>query len=491
MSKSITPFVKLEVECLEDKILPSGNLLWPITLPGNPVLSLMNTYGQYVSTTAGIVLHSGIDILVPNILQTPVRPIQFGNGETVFGVGLPPFFNAPSRLISVRGATNGFNYLHTVPGLNPNFQRWIPGDVVGIIPANRPFGAVELGGNQFPRHLHLDYTDIIADPRFVIGGVPTILRPMNDPLAFLTPLNDLVAPFVSNDIHFRIAQDDTQQLNQILPQTPQNVGQALEGIITSHKYFQEVAGGRLLIGAKARMVAAGLNARSAVSNIADIDIIASMFDQTAAGGRLLNVRRNWFRIAGESFGKDTGWISSFMFAGEFLGAGQTMNQFNSSDLTRVVYEHDRQSFSNGPVLPGPGNQTAFWYIMTNTDGNNIVELADRGRFWNSNVSIGNAWNAGNGADAISNATSEFPDDFYTISVSAEDEALNVSLPKNLKVLLVNWERTLQTSADSYDIGNTIRVNGGTGYRANQDVALHLVPAGATAAAPPTTTVLNN
>ena len=181
----------LRLERLEDRIVPLHDLPWPVTPSANPLLT---TYGQYQEfQSAGIYLHPGIDILVSG---TPTASaIQPGVVHGVKNNGAPnPAWN---RWVSVRSDENGWNYLHIAPGNNPQGMVWAAGNQVPATDPRQVMGTVQ----AFPgglNHLHLEYTATNAD-----GRIPTLLRPLADPLAYLTSLNDQTRPTVSSNIMFR------------------------------------------------------------------------------------------------------------------------------------------------------------------------------------------------------------------------------------------------------------------------------------------------
>lgn len=432
-------FCSFRLEELEDRTLPAGVLPWPVAPAAGQSLALRMTYGEF-NEQGGIVTHAGIDIYVP--ANTAVTAIQAG---TVHGVDPQP---APGGTISVTSVGGGWNYVHIAPGMNPaTGMVWSAGDNVA---AGQQLGTVQVfGGGQ--EHLHLDATAGNADARF-----PLLLRPTTDPLNWLTSLNDTVRPTVSNDIKFRRAADDS---NGTTTPVPGQAGMFNEAPSQTHHYFFEVdAANRLVIGALGPMRdAQGNNAAGS----SDFDIIASMSDQVLAGGVQVGVKRTWFRATGQRWAGDTLWVNSHWFAGEFFGAGQDYNSFYSSALTRVIYENDAQANS---TQFGP-----YWYTLTNESGDNVVQLADRNRFWNSNVSSGRPWNDP-ANDAARNANAQYPDDVYTIRVSAQDEAGNET-EASRTVVLANWARDVRMGLAP---NGDIRVLGGSQYTANQSVPLYVV-----------------
>jgi hypothetical protein len=140
----------------------------------------------------------------------------------------------------------------------------------------------------------------------------------------------------------------------------------------------------------------------------------------------------------------------------------------------VVYENDYTSPSNA----SPTETISYFHIVTNTDAaNTIVDFADRLRYWRSKVTQGSAWNDINSTEAVNNARGAFPDDYYTITVTARDAAGNVGT-KTQKVLLDNWLQVFavaQVRSDPADPPGTTRLRfTGSEWTANATVKLYRV-----------------
>ena len=151
---------------------------------------------------------------------------------------------------------------------------------------------------------------------------------------------------------------------------------------------------------------------------------------------------------------------------------RSYKNFVTFNVTRSIYENDVRSNSE---LFGP-----YYYIATNNAnkaGNfalgSDLKPTDRNFYWNSAVQSGGVWN-----DAVhvasGNASSQFPDDVYEVTVKAYDQSGNEG-QKTVRVLLTNWLRSVSTDKRSYQANEAIQITGGVQFRANQTMPLFAVP----------------
>jgi hypothetical protein len=434
------------LEQLEERCLLTGNLPWPVTPPAGQSLSLYDTYGQFVGA-GGLHFHEGIDIIAA--ADTTVTAVEKGwISFRQFGpVGAPQ----NSLVVEICGVDrahpdHGWNYIHTIPGTNPRTHAtWAegdqvnPGDVLGRV-STFPAGA------EFPTHLHLDRTSAVVDD--LVPGVP-ILRPFANPLDYLQALNDTTAPTVSADkIHFRLAADEAA---------------------AAPRYFTDTLDGKIILGAQAQV--SGSN--GAVSpGSANIDIAADIYDQLQPGGNRLGAYSVGFSLTGMTWGDQTGNVTPFLFSGAFLGPAQDMTALRDAARVRTVYATDPYSQSV--------TDKDFWYTLTNSPvaaagDHPPITAADSAVYWKSNVEGGNRWNATTVAAAADNAGAAFRDDFYSVNVFADDANGNKGQAQTT-VLLVNYVRTVRTSAPEYSTTDPIIVTTGDQYTARQLVPLYILTA---------------
>src|SRR6185436_17553886 len=178
------------------------------------------------------------------------------------------------------------------------------------------------------------------------------------------------------------------------------INQEESKLLGNHGYFNTVDFSEAKI--VGHYAPAKTSAGVSVGGSSNIDIVANARDMILAAGPIVGVRSIEFKAAGQFAGKTIPIVRPIDFAAEFVpdpnqkGSIQDYESLRISDLTRVVYENDITSPSNAQA-PDP---LKFFHIITNTDGANSVEVADRKRYWRSKVTQGSAWNAIDSVEAV-------------------------------------------------------------------------------------------
>lgn len=113
-------------------------------------------------------------------------------------------------------------------------------------------------------------------------------------------------------------------------------------------------------------------------------------------------------LVGIKLGRTAFELKSFDFKGEFApdtkNAGrQTQESVRDAALVRTVYENDAE-------LHHYSSTDNFFYTVTNTDGDQLVQANDRTKSWITGAIEGSAWNAVGAQPAPNNAKSSYPDD---------------------------------------------------------------------------------
>ncbi|MBX9581098.1 MAG: hypothetical protein K2X87_12385 [Gemmataceae bacterium] len=299
-----------------------------------------------------------------------------------------------------------------------------------------------------PHHIHVEATAATEDPTF-----PGLLYPVDDPLVRLDPAKtgDMTPPTVG-DIRFMRGEDDNNIPHDLIGgknTTPASQYKILQDEFprTDHGYFENQDYSKAWIVGHLAPAEDG-DARP-VGGTSNIDIIADATDKVS-GPLTVGIRSIAFSAKGQFAGKQIPTVTPFNFANIFVWdpnrppGTQDHDALLITDLTRVVYQHDRHSWSNAEPSVGP---VRYFHILTNTDGilnkngepNTVVDFADRNRYWRSKVTQGAAWNDIGSTEAVSNAKGAFPDDYYTITVTAKDAA-GLSTTKTVPVLLDNWQQ---------------------------------------------------
>jgi hypothetical protein len=423
---------RLAVEQLEERCVLA--LPWPVDTAS--IVGIAATYGQFddrtnVGAPGRIHFHEGIDILVG--AGTKVYAIEDG---TVAAVNNNPT-NPYNSWVSVSTTADaGWNYVHITPdpalakGAKVTQGKTLLGTVIAY------------PGDAKQTHLHLDAAGG-PDPSF-----PTLLRPIDDPLARLDPLGDTIGPWVGN-VYFMRGEDDNNIPHKLTGGFPTSIGTTKQlqdepDPRDDHGYFYELDYSKAMtVG---HYAPARTSAGVAVDGTSNIDIIADATDRITAGDpRLVGVRSIEFKAAGQLIGKTIPTVRPFDFVGEFvwdpnrLPRQQNYDSLRISDLTRVVYQNDATS----PSTAHPAALiNTFFHIVTNTDAaNSLIDFEDRKRYWRSKVTQGSAWNDIGSTEAVNNAKGAYPDDYYTITITARDAA-GRSDSRTGRVLLDNWVQSV-------------------------------------------------
>ncbi len=458
-----------------------AGLSWPV--PVASIGGIVSTYGQFDNRTDGkpgaIHFHEGVDVLVGK--GTEVRAIEAG---TVVGLDTDQGYS--NHISIATTADSGWNFIHLTPtaALAQAYQQAKQLGKSITVGANDLIGNVaESPSPNLPTHLHIDAA---GSPE---PNDPAWLRPVDDPLARLTPLGDTTPPTMG-DVHFMRGEDDLNPNATALTDgsntTPPSKYLVLQNEIprTDHGYFLEADySGAKIVGhlapAKTSPTDTSPNG-TPVGGSSNIEVIANASDKiTANDPQPVGIRSIEFSAAGQLVGRTIPTVRPFNFAGQFVFdpnepfGTQTYDALRMSDLTRVAYENDYTSPSNDD----PSATISYFHILTNTDGaNSVVDFADRARYWRSKVTQGAAWNDINSTEAVNNAKGAFPDDYYTFTVTARDAAGNAKSTTQ-KVLLDNWLQsvTYQTILDPLQPPGFHRVRvDGSQFTANSTVNVYLM-----------------
>lgn len=346
---------------------------------------------------------------------------------------------------------------------------------------NRTLGKVlERQGAALPDHLHLEY-ETGPETWFNASGDPNYefsFRPSEDPLDRLTPLGDGISPVV-NDLFFRYGTNDafgdtSGPLSAGVLTPAGNRVEQSETWSETHRYFKQLDfSNSTIVGARA--FGRDFNNNTG-PGVPDIDIIGEVYDRVLNQGRKLGIKKIGFGLIGSQVGRSAGDTASFNFTGQFApdaknGGVQTIESLWDAALVRTVNEYDAE-------LHHTRSSDNFYYTVTNTDGNQKVEAADRRRAWITMAIQGSAWNAVDAQRAPNNARSSFPDDYYDIAVTARDQADN-SGTKTKRVLLDNWPQAITATSVGVEPGCpdcTIVRFTGSQWTANSLVPIWLVKA---------------
>lgn len=469
----IASYGNLWVERLENRCVLTG-LPWP--LANANILGIAATYGQFdnrlvdlgppIHDTEGqIHFHEGVDIETPVPTDKVTVTVYAIEGGKV--IGREANGDSDDRVSIATNATHGWNYLHMTPSVNPG-DDVIQGQAIGKVVAFTT-------SVNIPTHLHIDAGGA-TDP-----SDSTWLRPVDDPLALLDPavINDTTAPTMG-DVHFLRGEDDNNNPHALTggrdttPPSKYKTSQN-ETRLETHGYFESKDFSKAWVVGHLAPAQTGAPAPTPLGGTSNIDIVANATDRVK-GTWDVGIRSIEFSAVGKLAGKTIPTVRPFNFVGQFVwdpnqpAGTQDYDALDISDLTRVAYENDYRSPSNAARSVGT---ISYFHLLTNTDAaNTIVDFADRTRYWRSKVTQGATWNDLTATEAVNNAKDAFPDDYYTITVTAKDAAGN-STPKTERVLLDNWPQQIQVQS----VGVGVYVVTGQQFLPNAIVPIYGIPGG--------------
>jgi hypothetical protein len=441
---------------------------WPID-SGGAFHALYSTYGQFYEFAGGLHFHEGVDILASP--GTPVVARQSGQVLRVQNTGSSGDFMI---LATPASGPDGWNYVHLHAGSRPAGRNgpgdpggaWQAGDLI-LIGDVLGFVADQSG---HPDHLHID---LGSGPDTAHFGASTVIRrPVGDPLDAFAPSfgSPNPAPFVSDEFHYRIADHDR---NGAMTRPPGSVGPT-EIHRHDNLYFQSDLAGLRWLGRRAPTH--NVDASLTGPGSADIDVIAMAHDLAQAGGVPNAPKRLRLRLTGLTFGDDTGDAAIFDFSGEFLEQhGYATLRDPDAATLRTVYENDQMSDSGDVSDLDPAVRGRYWFILTNTDGDMVVQAADRARSWHSDAAAGSIWHDPDAPDASHNTLAAFRDDRYLVAVTAIDHQ-GQSFTAAREVVLDNYDQSLRMAADRFGTGDRVEIAGGSQFVDGQNVNFHLLEA---------------
>lgn len=426
---------------------------WPIDL-GDQFHPIYSTYGQFYEFAGGLHLHEGLDILAAPGTQVVAR--QQGKVLALLNSGSSGDF-----LIIATPASGpaGWNLVHLHP------TGWHVGDTIQI---GDILGAVADQAG-LPDHLHVDFGSG-ADTAY-FGAATVIRKPVGDPLDSFSPnfAANNPAPVVSDFFNYRIAAHDR---NGTLTRPAGSVGPS-EAPLYDNLYFQsEITPGLRWLGNRAPTE--NVDAFIHGPGSASIDVIAMAYDQATVNGTRNAPKQMQLRIAGHHFGADTGTNTIFNFTGSYLdNQGYAPMRDTNAAYIRTIYENDQMSDSVDVSDFDVANRGAYWFIMTNTDGDQIVQTSDRARSWHTNAVAGSLWHDPNAPEAAHNYQAAFRDDFYDITVASLDEQ-GKSGSAMQTVILDNYLQTLHLTRAAFGADEAIAIAGGEEYAADDMIHLYLL-----------------
>ncbi|MFH2036729.1 MAG: dockerin type I domain-containing protein [Candidatus Zixiibacteriota bacterium] len=299
-------------------------------------------------------LHNGIDIMVPP-LTTGVYAVEAGYVKSIMTTGGESSWRI---LIADSAGTQeceGWMYAHLRPGyFYQEVGDWVEaGDLIGHI--------ADWSDNSIEEHIHFSRIRFGGDSTEWANGFWTGWKFIDNPLNFLdnTNINDTTAPYFANawgEQKFAFCTNETDN------------------------YFEE---------------------NESISG--DVDIIAEIYDYHGYYKYQDGPYKIEYKIDGDS---SIDWTTSIIFTGAF-GTYEDV-----TDYMTVMYQND--SYCNSIYLSA--NYQKYYYNVTNTDGDEIVELDDKLEDWD---------------------TKYFHNGDYTVSVKASDYAGN-STTESMTITVENY-----------------------------------------------------
>jgi hypothetical protein len=316
---------------------------WPV-FPDSNTHHLEATYGSWAKNP-GLppIMHSGIDITVPEFSTTPVYAIEGGYFKTITDRGIETSWRIVIGDASGTDECEAWMYAHIDPYslASYTFDQYIDaGSYLGFI-VNMPPTSYD--------HLHLSK-----------------IRYAGDSLAWAVGQDDWV--FTANPLDLLDADNDT------MPPVLENaLGDQLLAFCQNQSDVY-IAEGAPVHG--------------------DVDIICLAYDYYNATRFENTPYRFEYRIDGDS---SIPWTVSVQFSGE------TGTYDDMAAYTYIVYQSDATCYTHFNTETG---DQEYYYNLTNTDGDLIVEEEDKLRSWE---------------------TRYFPNGDYKVVVKAMDKTGNTAI----------------------------------------------------------------
>lgn len=369
---------------------------WPLA-PTGDAHKIFTAYGQFAENTggSGFHFHEGIDISAAD--GENVLAVNAGEIEEMTATASAEKY---SQFITISLTTSpniGWAFGHLRFSINPATGiTWVVGDSVSV---GDVIGAVDkLDAGSIFSHLHWEYVNDSDGGWSAAGTRPPALN--GDPLEFASPATDTKKPAVT-EIHYRDGDD--------------------EGVPNAKYHTTVVDSKKVLYG--------------------NIDIVVRAEEQFSTSFSVpLSIQSIEFKVDGP-----TNIVKQVLeeFTGTFINSPGSFGKFRNAGLAQVIYEHDDTVKSNQDLLTGATNK--FYYILTNKDDDNDLELSDSDRYWNTDINDNPAfkWNAQDVTGVSANAAkhtlnSKFSDGVYKIDVVAKDEAGNTNIIFENEIILDNW-----------------------------------------------------
>jgi len=334
---------------------------WPVDSP-RPLYNAYGDYQSYTGQTPQYYLHPAIDILKPRL--TEVRAIQGGYVAViteVYGDTLPERRRTQDIILcNGEGTDRGWGYAHLD---SASVSGW---NLYDWIPANTAVGLIqEPYPGQHPSHLHLEADSILT----FLDVMPTPFYPIYNPLDSLAYDPDNQTPII---VH-----------NDFLPVMDEAYGQG-------HRVFHK----------KDTINAFLVNHK--------VDFSVRVRD-TVHQGDQVGIYRIYYEIFGPSYQGPRG------FAFELSTYHPTRNgeELQAELVAERVYNTESSSNHNGGYLVSNTQDTTY---LTNSfrDPWKLVG------YWDTK----HKRNGAPGDTAVSNAEAQFPDDFYQVKVTVQDNQPN-------------------------------------------------------------------
>jgi hypothetical protein len=326
----------------------AGAVPWPIA-PFDSMHPLGNNWGEYQDYGSGSYFHNGIDIITSDTFGVEVHAVQHGwvKGWGTISAELHYRLAVCDTNLGYTGRAPGWLYAHI------DADRWHKevgdevqaGDLIGYL-VDWPIDATF-------DHCHFAR---ISDTGATWMRFPDITwRFIENPLLLLDPVTDTVPPVIQNA---RPAQKFAFCRNN------------------SGTYQQPTS----LSG--------------------DLDIVARIYDKTGAStgdstwDKLVPYQVEYMiRSAGGTV--VVPWTLSVQFSNELGWISDTLT-------ASVVYKHDATCMSYGDY-----DAREYFFVVTNTDGDSIIELSDSAGKWQSAlVPDGDYWVLVRASDVVGNSTSD-------------------------------------------------------------------------------------
>jgi hypothetical protein len=388
------------------------SVVWPLA-PQDSIHQIWGGYGQFDGEV--LHFHEGVDLPADSgtavLAAAPGKIVELDDD----GGG---YYSLMTVSFGLGSTEEGWGYIHTKIGSHRVQARsWQLGDTVAL---GDTLGTI-VGMAGIMPHLHFEHSN--DDNGYDTTGVWRTPPDLNgNPLEFLTPNGDTDGPVILPIFEYREG--------------------AGEGKSNAQYFYEDQTASGLWV-------------------IKDnIDIIAPAWERYGeffTAQYDISVKKIEFEVDELNGPGDIPCLVAEDFSGLFLSGASpdegrnTWNKMRDSSLVNVIYENDNTCDSDYRALDGT-EQPFLYYILTNRDDDEHLELSDSSRYWDTDGKQGEPWNDNRDAadhEADRNADAAFPDGEYEVTVRVTGHESPPDIEQASQTIFVNnHDETIESCDDA-------------------------------------------